>query len=276
MKIKVEVTTQKEYDVVIATGNMAVCVSGKFVLRENASAELWGNASAELRGNASAELWGNASAVLRENASAELRENASAVLRENASAELWENASAELRENASAELWGNASAEASGNVFLRVFSALKIVASASVIILMHGKSESITGGQRIQAKQIKTVKDWCELYGVPIVGGVVILYKGVNDQFTTDKGCYYTPGTIPTAPDWDGGKEECGGGLHFSPCPQMTLEFYIHATKFVGCPISIKDIVVHPNGTYPQKVKAKGCCGPVFEVDRKGNKKVTP
>ena len=49
------------------------------VLRDNASAELWGNASAVLRGNARAELWGNARAELRDNARAEASGNAQIV-----------------------------------------------------------------------------------------------------------------------------------------------------------------------------------------------------
>lgn len=81
----------------------------------------------------------------------------------------------------------------------------------------------------------------------------------------------YTPGTSPTAPDWDGGEAECGGGLHFSPAPAMTLEFHSKAKKFVACPIKLKDIVVHPDGSYPHKIKAKGVTGgKCYEVDREG------
>ena len=214
MKILVEVSTQKEFDLAIQAGNIAVCLSGRFIAA--------GTAYVVARGSSHVVAWGSSHVVAR------------------------------------------------GNVFIRLFSALKIQASASVVILMHGQAGTISGGQHIQAKAINTVEDWCDFYGVPIVNGVVILYKGVNDQYTTDKGCDYTPGTIPTATDWDDGKAECVGGLHFSPHAQMSLEFYIQATKFVGCPVAVKDIVVHPNGKYPQKVKAKGCCGPVFEVDRHG------
>ena len=38
----------------------------------------------------------------------------------------------------------------------------------------------------------------------------------------------------------------------------------------VVCPVALKDIAVHPSGRYPEKVKAKGCCGPVYEVDEDG------
>ena len=78
------------------------------------------------------------------------------------------------------------------------------------------------------------------------------------------------PGSAPLAPDWDGGEQECGKGLHFSPVPQMTLEFTKNAEKFVACPVALLDMAVHADGIYPQKVKARGCCGPVYEVDIDG------
>ena len=40
--------------------------------------------------------------------------------------------------------------------------------------------------------------------------------------------------------------------------------------RFVACPVRLADIVVHPNGIYPDKVKASGVCAPVYEVDQDG------
>ena len=59
-------------------------------------------------------------------------------------------------------------------------------------------------------------------------------------------------------------------GLHFSPHPKMALDFNPTAKRFVACQVKLSDIAVHPDGSYPQKIKAKGCCGPVVEVDRNG------
>lgn len=52
----------------------------------------------------------------------------------------------------------------------------------------------------------------------------------------------------------------------------MALEFHDSAKRFAACPVNLKDIAVHPDGQMPQKVKAKACCAPVWEVDRRGNK----
>jgi hypothetical protein len=98
------------------------------------------------------------------------------------------------------------------------------------------------------------------------------LFKGVKEDFFSPRGVSYAPGTTPSAPDWDGGKIECGGGLHFSPCPTMTLEFISseECKHFLACPVALADIAVHPRGQYPQKVKASGLALPCYEVDRRG------
>lgn len=52
----------------------------------------------------------------------------------------------------------------------------------------------------------------------------------------------------------------------------MARSFNDAATKYVGCPVALADIAVHPDGCYPEKVKARGCCAPVFEVDEDGER----
>jgi hypothetical protein len=204
---------------------------------------------------------------------------------ENSSVEAWENSSVEARgnssvvawENSSVVAWENSSVEARENSFIRLWSALKITASAYVIIAKHGTAKSIKGGRVQKMMTPKTAKEWCEFYGVEVKDGVAIVYKALNPDFNTQiRGFAYRPGTVPVASDWDGGRAECGGGLHFSPTPRHALAFHSGAVKFVGCPVAIKDIAKpHKDAQYPEKIKAKGCCGPVFEVDRNG-KPVVP
>ena len=40
--------------------------------------------------------------------------------------------------------------------------------------------------------------------------------------------------------------------------------------RFVACPVRLEDMVVHPNGDYPDKVKVSGVCAPVYEVHEDG------
>ena len=81
----------------------------------------------------------------------------------------------------------------------------------------------------------------------------------------------YAPGSTPEAPDWDP-VPECGSGLHFSFHPGAAKSFDDLATRYVGCPIRVSDIVVHPDGDYPGKVKAPRCAAPVYEVDHDGHR----
>jgi hypothetical protein len=80
----------------------------------------------------------------------------------------------------------------------------------------------------------------------------------------------YLPGSQPQAPDWDGGEQECGGGIHLSPRPGLALPRTYGAHRFVACPVRVADIVTHPGGDYPDTVKAPGVCAPVYEVDDLG------
>ena len=160
---------------------------------------------------------------------------------------------------------------ASGSSQLSVSGAVNATATDRVAVLIEGVAATVNGGQQTRVMR-STVEQWCAYYGVPIRDGVVVLYKAVGDDFHT-VGQYrfaYTPGTTPVAPDWDGGVKECGGGLHFSPRPLMARRFASEATKYVACPVAVSDIVVYPNGQAPEKVKARGCCAPVWACDEDG------
>ena len=130
------------------------------------------------------------------------------------------------------------------------------------------------GGTRIQTTIPTTATEWCEHYGVTVKNGVATLYKAVNDDFMSARGVFYTPGTVPVAADWDGGKAECGSGLHFSPSPIIAKEFALEAKKYVACPVALADMrAPKRNDDFPHKIKARGCCAPVWECDIWGERK---
>jgi len=135
---------------------------------------------------------------------------------------------------------------------------------------------NIPGAVILTPPAITTAADWCDYYGVTVKRGIAILCKAVDDDYATEHsrraGIFYTPGSKPEAPDWDGGLAECGGGLHFSPHPLLAMDFVRDATRFVACPVKLAEIVVHPSGHYPDKVKAPRVCGKVYEVDRDGQR----
>lgn len=177
----------------------------------------------------------------------------------------------EARESSHVEARGSSHVEAAGAAHVEARDSTSVDAKSDLVVVhIYGSNTHVSGGTQIKVPEIRTPQQWCDWYGLLAADGVVTLFKGVDDSYMSPKGGNYTPGTIPEAPDWDGGKEECGGGLHFSPHPYMTLEFNSRATKFVACPVQLADIVVHCPAQYPQKVKARGCCAPVWECDREG------
>jgi len=124
----------------------------------------------------------------------------------------------------------------------------------------------------IKLPEIKTALQWCNFYDVKIKKGVVILYKALRNDYKSSWGFLYSPGTTPTAPDWDGGEKECGGGLNFCPLPVMALGFDKEATRFMACPVLVKEIKVHKNAVYPNKIKAPRVFQPCYEVDINGKR----
>jgi hypothetical protein len=258
----IKVTTQAQLDKALKKTNggkdeLVVCIgSGRFVLpsvgrdncsivgRDNCSIVGWGNCSIVGRDNCSIEGWGNCSIVGRDNCSIVGRGNCSA----------------------------------------RALSArCSIKATKSVVVMRHHPEATISGGRILEMPRPETGEEWCEFYGVEIRKGgnfsrklkgqdVAILFKALGENFVSSRGMSYEPGSAPEAPDWDGGKEECGGGLHFSPHPKMAQEFNSNPAHFVACPVLVSEIVVHPDGSMPQKVKAPRVCAPCWEVDSKGER----
>lgn len=162
--------------------------------------------------------------------------------------------------------------EAMGFVLLRLYGK-QITArlSPSVVCLCHGPTESIQGGQVFQPTRLRTPRDWCEHWGVPIVDGVATLYKAVDVDFRSQSGAAYTPGSTPIARDGDGEKPEGGRGLYFSPRPWIAKEFFPNARRFVACPVAFEDLAEPRSVHHPRRIEARGCCEPVWECDENGH-----
>jgi hypothetical protein len=140
-----------------------------------------------------------------------------------------------------------------------------------VAVLAMGLLVEVDGGGFVNRVNVSTGKDWCEYYGIEIQGDCAVLFKGLNSEFRAQqKDFLYQPGETQCAPDWDPDpKRECGGGLHFSPSPRHTLQFNGGAEKFVACLVPIDTILVHWDGSYPEKVRAPATTK-CWEVDIDG------
>lgn len=172
---------------------------------------------------------------------------------------------------------GNVVVNANGNAIIQVADNVTVNAGKHNIINFDVDNYvgKINGGIQVEIPKIKTAEEWCEYWGVEVKDGVAILYKGTDDDYSTfcarSADIYYRPGETPRAPDWDDGKKECGGGLHFSPTPFHVFGFRCNVDHFIACPVRIDEIVVHYPAEYPEKVKAPRVYKPCYEVDINGN-----
>ena len=145
----------------------------------------------------------------------------------------------------------------------------RVAATAIAVVRDHnGKGAQIEGATILPAVDIKSPAGWCEWHGVDVVDGVAVLFKAVHDDWQGPHrgGVTFEPGSTPVAVDWDG-RAECGGGLHFSPSPGHALAYLTQPAHFVACPVAVAEAVV-----IGDKLKARACAGPVYEVDRRGRR----
>jgi hypothetical protein len=180
------------------------------------------------------------------------------------------SASVEAHEFAVVVAGGTTHVRAFGTTMVRAMGRAQVEAGPGVAVLPHGPNVGLSGEHTGKAVRFRTATEWCDYYGVEVSDGIAILYKAVDDNFDSYHGTSYRPGTEPQAEDWDGGRDECGGGLHFTSQPTFAVPTTDDATRFVACPVRLDDIVVHPKSVYPSKVKARGVCAPVYEVSASG------
>ena len=170
--------------------------------------------------------------------------------------------------------YGSASVRAYGSASVTAYGSASVRASQYVPVQVHpntwGDKVKVKGGILIELPVIDTVEKWLEFHDVTVKRGNAVLFKAVDKNFKSPHGTYYTPGSKPTAPDWDGGAAECGGGLHFCAFPHIAAAYNSNATRYVGCPVKVSDIVLHADGD-TQKVKAPRVSGKCFEVDINGD-----
>lgn len=218
-----------------ALSNARVHVSG------DARAWVWGTSAVRAMDSASVSAWGSASVLATGTVVVEARENAVVVA------------------------GGSVVVRAFGAALVRARGKAQVDAADGVSVTRHGEAV-VQGGGIVDAARFTTPAGWCAYYGVAVDDGVATLYKAVDEEFGSYHGGSYRPGTEPRADDWDGGEQECGGGLHMSPLPTFALPHPDDVMRFVACPVRLDDMAVHPNGDYPNKVKVSGVCAPVYEV----------
>ena len=166
-------------------------------------------------------------------------------------------------DSATVHAWGSATVRAWGSATVHAGRSATVHAGRFVPVQVHERDTdavSVTGGVLIIIRPARTVEEWADLHGVEVVGGHVTLYKVVRDDWRSAHGTAYVPGTTVTAPDWDGGDRECGGGLHFCAVPFLCDQYDGEGTRYVACRVAVADCRTPREwDSMPDKIKAWGC-----------------
>ena len=268
--MSIEVTTQAQLDAAVQVHPdelITITGAGWFTVRSGRFAS--GSASVRAYDSASVRAYDSASVMAYGSASVMAYDSVPVMASGSASVMAYGSASVRAYDSASVMAYDSASVMA--------YDSASVEASRMVAVHNHNPDNKygtvkITGGVVIEVRHAATIEEWFADNLIEPDNGVVTLFKAVDDDFKSGYGFDYTPGSVPVAPDWDGGVNECGGGLHFCAAPWIAKsQFNRSATRFVACPILVSDIAFHPGGQLPSKVKAKGCCAPVWECDIDGN-----
>jgi hypothetical protein len=200
--------------------------------------------------------------------------------RDEARVDAWARARVEASGAATVRAWGaaivtafgSATVTARGSAIVAVRGRATVHAGEHVLVRREGAASTVTGGAVTQVPAIDTPQAWCAHWGVAVEDGVATLFKAVDGEFRSRFGMSYAPGSEPQAADWDGGEAHCGGGLHFSPSPAVALQYEPRAKRWVACPVRLADMALVGDQPFEAKVKARGVCAPVYEVDQWGER----
>jgi len=117
------------------------------------------------------------------------------------------------------------------------------MATRGVALHLHNSTVKVSGGVILDHSNIADLdaKGWCEYHGVEVKRGIATVYKAVNDNWTTERGTDYSPGSKPSCDDWRD-DDSCGGGLHFGPTPVHALAYFTSATKFLAVGVKLTEL----------------------------------
>ena len=244
-----------------AHGSATVRAYGSATVRAHSSATVLAYDSATVRAHSSATVLAYDSATVEAYGSATVRAYGSATVRaydsatvrayDSATVEAYGSATVRAYDSATVEAYDSATVRAYGSATVRAYDSATVEASSHVAVHRHSGHATIAGGVLIDhaALDLSQPADWCAYHGVTVDGqGIATLYKAVNDQWatvgdswSTDRGADYSPGTLPACDDWTD-NNDCGGGLHFSPHPWQSRDYYPSATRYVAVGVALADL----------------------------------
>ena len=217
------VTTQQQLDAALAAGDESIVIGSS----AGVWLRLYGSATVTACGSATVEAYGSAT----------VRAHGSATV------EAYDSATVEAYDSATVRASDSATVRASGSATVRAYDSATVTAYGSAAVHLHSGHAKVSGGVLIDvtALDLTDPQAWCDYHGVPVADGIATVHKAVDDQWTTGRGTDYSPGTLPACDDWCD-NNDCGGGLHFSPHPWQSRDYYPSATRYVAVGVALADL----------------------------------
>ena len=154
--------------------------------------------------------------------------------------------------SASVRAYDSASVRASDSALVRAYDSASVTATPYVAVhryITRYGTPTVNGGVLIDVPDAAELDGagWCDYYGVKMARGQAVLYKAVDDDYSTpearQRGIFYTPGAKVAAADWNP-KPRCGNGLHVCARPWIARRYNADATRYVQVRVKVADLVV--------------------------------
>ncbi|MGB1582910.1 MAG: DUF7666 domain-containing protein [Solirubrobacterales bacterium] len=107
------------------------------------------------------------------------------------------------------------------------------------------------GGVVIEPPRIESVEDWIDGHGLNTSRGFVTVYKAVNDELRSERGCEFPVGKEVKFAD----SVADGNDLHFSQSPHHAKGHFNEATRFLACKVKVSEAAL----IGANKIKAPRC-----------------
>ena len=259
-----DVRTQAEFDQAIKDGIDWIDIRSpagvwiEIVKTDSATVTACGSATVTACGSATVRACG--SATVRACNSATVRAYGSATVT------ACDSATVTACDSATVGAYNSATVTAYGSATVRACDSATVRATSLCAVHLHGATVKVTGGVVLDHASVdfSDAKAWCEYHGVEVKRGIATLFKAVNDQWTTDRGTDYSPGSKPSCDDFNDA-DKCGGGLHFGPTPVHAQAYFPGATKFVAVGVRVSEL--RPITGSTAKAKAPRVVRACVEVD---------
>ncbi|AMU78468.1 hypothetical protein SEA_SKINNYPETE_38 [Mycobacterium phage SkinnyPete] len=275
--MSVTVHTQAELDQALADRADVIYIESDpgvwLRLADSASARVvaLGSARVEAHSSAHVEAWDSAHVEAWGSAHVEAHSSAHVEAWDSAHVEAWGSAHVEAYASAHVEAHSSARVVAYGSAHVEAWGSAHVKAGKYVAVHLHSQRVTLDAQGAVidmTALDLTDPATWCDYHGVLVADGIAYLYKAVNQQWTTDRGVDYSPGSTPEAPDWGPNWRDCGKGLHFCAHPMMSLIYLglpADEARFLQVGVRLDELV-----PLDDKAKARRVVVPCIEVDRYG------